>query len=103
MDERVNKLFELLADYAATDTECTDRPYWIVAEHVGGKIALLAGVWFSRAAAERHFQQCRHRYSVKAFVYAPSGHASDDMRTIRSAAHALNQARVEAQNKPRVS
>ena len=59
--------------------EGTAHPFWIIAK-VGahGTITFLAGVWFSRAAAERQLTARRHHYGSKAVVYCASGYDSAD-------------------------
>ena len=59
--------------------EGTAHPFWIICTiSVHGVVTFKAGVWFSRAAAERQLRVRRHHYGPKAVVYCASGYDSDD-------------------------
>ena len=62
--------------------EATAFPFFVIAEETKRhKIVLLAGVWFSRVAAEEALEASRHNFPG-AFVYCASGHLSGDWRDL---------------------
>ena len=67
----------------SNDNECTAYPYWYIARKGSfGRNVLLAGIWFSREAAELHLRAKRYNYPKSAFVYCNSGHESNDMKQL---------------------
>ena len=80
MSAALAALREQLRDHGV---EATAWPFFVIVEKKHHKIVLLAGVWFSRDAAEKALKASRHNFPG-AFVYCASGHLSNDWRELIS-------------------
>lgn len=72
-----------MADHVIPNAEATAYPYWIICTISStGTLALVAGVWFTREAAEQHLKARRHAYPKRAEVFCASGHRSEHYRRL---------------------
>lgn len=84
----------------AHTNEGTAYPYWVIARRrKNSEIVLLAGVWFSREAAEEHLENKAHRYPKSAFVWCDSAHASFHLRMLHDLAAVLADGTLSAKKR----
>lgn len=71
------------------ENDGTAYPFWAIVTKAGlGGHVFHAGPWFSRASADLHLTNKKHRYPKTAFVYCFSGHMSWDYRNLMDEAKA---------------